>query len=116
MRVALGFGAGRLGVSHNACMTRPARHVFWTRTKVLTLTLLLVWLLANLLLPWSARALNSHRWLGFPLGYWLLAEGALLLYLLITLAYVWGMDRLEAEGVDDTAPTLDPGAEGAGPA
>jgi putative solute:sodium symporter small subunit len=77
-------------------MTNTARLVFWARTKTITAWLLTVWLGVNLFVPWFARDLNALQAFGFPLGYWLAAEGCLLVYLLIILAYVIAMDRLEA--------------------
>ena len=56
----------------------------------------MVWLAVNLLVPWFARDLDAWRVFGFPLGYWLAAEGALIVYLAIILIYVVAMDRMEA--------------------
>ncbi len=63
----------------------------------LTVGLLLTWLTINLMVPWFARDLGGAHGFGFPLGYWLAAEGMLLLYLLIIVIYVVVMDRLEAQ-------------------
>ncbi len=95
-------------------MTSPAKSVFWARTKTLTVLLLAVWLAVNLLVPWFARDLNAVHAFGFPLGYWLAAEGSLLVYLLIIVAYVVAMDRLEAHCVEDGEEAA--GATGSGPA
>lgn len=73
-----------------------ARRTFWARTKRLTLALLAVWMAVNLGVPWFARDLNALQWLGFPLGWWLASEGALLVYLAIIVVYAIAMDRLEA--------------------
>jgi putative solute:sodium symporter small subunit len=95
-------------------MTKRARTVFWGRTKTLTELLLAVWLGVNLLVPWFARDLNSLHALGFPLGYWLAAEGCLLVYLAIIVAYVVVMDRLEASYLDEVDEAAAP--SGPGPA
>lgn len=84
----------------------PARR-FWRSTLRLTAGLLLAWLALNLAVPWFARELNAVQVFGFPLGYWLAAEGMLLLYLLIIVVYVLVMDRLEGRylheiGAEDT--------------
>ena len=92
-------------------MSSTARTVFWARTRGLTGLLLLLWLLMNLLVPWFARDLNALQAFGFPIAYWAAAEGALLMFLLIIAAYVWGMDRLEArclEGMDREAAAEPP--------
>ena len=88
-------------------MSVDRRSVFWQRTKQLTGLLLAVWLLVNLLVPWFARDLHRYSAFGFPVGYWLAAEGALLLYLLIILVYVVAMDRLEASLLASAAEPAD---------
>ncbi len=79
-------------------MATPAarQRKFWAATKRLTLWLLLVWLLVNLAVPWFARDLHAVLGFGFPLGFWLAAQGALLIYLVIIVVYVVAMNRLEA--------------------
>jgi putative solute:sodium symporter small subunit len=76
-------------------MPITARRVFWSRTKTLTLVLLGAWLAINLAVPWWARELSALQVAGFPLGYWLAAEGTLLMYLVLIVIYVLAMDRLE---------------------
>ena len=77
------------------------RQRFWARTKRLTLWLLLAWLLVNLAMPWFARDLNAVQGFGFPFGFWMAAQGALLIYLAIIVVYVVAMDRLEAAYLDE---------------
>lgn len=77
-------------------MSERAKQAFWGRTKRLTLALGALWLAVNLAVPWFARELNSWQAFGFPLGYWLAAEGALLVYLAIIVVYALAMDRFEA--------------------
>jgi putative solute:sodium symporter small subunit len=91
-----------------AAVDRPR---FWKLTLRLTLGLLAAWLAINLAVPWFARDLNGLRAFGFPVGFWLAAEGALLLYLLLIVIYVVAMDRLEARYRDE----LDASGPGAGP-
>ena len=69
----------------------PAR--YWTQTLRATAVLGAAWALATLGLP--ALAGLDVRVLGFPLGYWLMAQGSLLLYLAIVVAYVLWMERIE---------------------
>lgn len=92
-----------LGLVQNRPM--QARHAFWLKTRRWTLGLLAAWLLVNLAVPWFARELDRYSFLGFPLGYWLAAEGALFVYVLLIAVYVLVMDRLEAALLAQTAPT-----------
>ena len=66
----------------------------------LTLGLLTAWLVVTLLGPWFARDLSAWRIGGYPLGYWIASQGALVLYLLIVVVYVLVMDRLERRLLD----------------
>lgn len=93
-------------------MTEPRRHRFWQRTQRITAALLLVWLVVSLAVPWFARDLDSWQVFGFPLGYWLASEGALLVFLAITVADVLVMERLEDRWRADEAAE----ADGSGPA
>ncbi len=94
-------------------MPAATRSWLWRRTLQLTVALLSVWLALSLLGPWFAREINTVQVLGFPLGFWLAAQGALVAYLVIIVVYVVWMDRLEArylqEG-DAVEPDRDAGS------
>ncbi len=92
-------------------MVSAARHAFWRTTLRITLLLLTAWLAINLLVPWFARDLDALHGFGFPAGYWMAAEGTLLVYLLIIVVYVVAMDRLEARFVQQQR-SADAGAPG----
>ncbi len=93
-------------------MSPDAPRRFWSQTLRLTFVLLGLWLLVNIAVPWFARALHQVRGFGFSAGYWLAAEGALLIYLVIIVVYVWRMDALErrylSELKDDDPHTAAP--------
>jgi putative solute:sodium symporter small subunit len=53
-------------------------------------------------LSWFADWLNHWRFLGFPLGFYMAAQGSLLIYLLLIWIYNRRMRQLDAEfGIDD---------------
>jgi putative solute:sodium symporter small subunit len=76
-------------------MHRTAEERLWARTRRLTVALLLLWLLVSVVGPWFARDLNKLLVFGFPAGYWVAAQGALIAFLAIIGLCVWGMERLE---------------------
>lgn len=96
-------------------MHRTAEVRLWARTRRLTLGLLLLWLFVSLAGPWFARALNDWQVFGFPAGYWIAAQGALLVFLAITVVCIWQMERFEAryeaDVVADRAADAVPPAE-----
>ncbi len=66
------------------------------RTRWLTASLLLVWLTVTLGASYFARELDRLSFFGFPLGFYMAAQGALLIYLLIVGVYALAMERIEA--------------------
>ena len=75
---------------------------YWRRTRRLTLTLLVVWIVLTFVTNWFADALNQFSFLGFPLGFYMAAQGELLLFLALIAIYNWRMNRIEAEhGIND---------------
>lgn len=68
---------------------------YWRRNLALTAFLLLAWAAVTFLPVWFAAELNEMRILGWPLGYFFAAQGAVVGYLIITWLYVKFMDRLD---------------------
>lgn len=78
----------------------PSRLRF--RKRVLTAVLLSIWGCVNFVLPFFARDLSFNVG-GWPLHFWLSAQGSLLVFLAIVAVYAWLMNRWEAED-SATAP------------
>lgn len=77
------------------------RSAYWRKTLGLTAGLLLLWLAVTFGPTYYARELDRLVFFGFPLGFYMAAQGALLVYLLIVGLYALVMDRIEARcGVD----------------
>lgn len=75
---------------------------YWTQTLRVTAVLCVLWALATLGLP--ALAGLDLRVAGFPLGYWLMAQGSLCVYLAIVVAYVLWMERIERHTEAERGP------------
>lgn len=71
--------------------------VYWRKTRRLTLVLLLLWCLLTFGVNWFARELNQLEFFGFPFGFYMGAQGALILYLAIIVYYNRKMRALDAE-------------------
>ena len=75
---------------------------YWRRTRRLTFVLLIFWMFITFGLTWFARTVNEIVILGFPLGFYMAAQGALVIYLLIIWWYNRQMIKIDAEfGVED---------------
>ena len=77
-----------------APLTR-AQH--WERTRRLTALLLALWLLITFCAAFFARELAGLSVFGWPLSFYLAAQGASLVYLAILAIYAWRMRRLDKE-------------------
>lgn len=74
----------------------------WRKTRRLTYALICFWLFITFGLTWFARSINEVVILGFPLGFYMAAQGALVLYLMIIWWYNRQMKKLDAEfGVEN---------------
>ncbi len=75
---------------------------YWRKNLVITAVLLGVWFLVTFVEGWYARELNSFTFLGFPLGFYMSAQGSLAIYVAIIGIYAWYMRKLDVEyGVDE---------------
>ena len=66
----------------------------WRCNQRLTAALLLAWFVASFIATFFARELNSWRF-GWPLGFWVAAQGAPLLYVLLVGIYARQMRRID---------------------
>lgn len=67
----------------------------WRRQRTLTVCLLLPWLLVSFVVTYFARELDAV-FMGWPVGFWVAAQGAPLAYLVIVWTYAAVMDWLDA--------------------
>jgi putative solute:sodium symporter small subunit len=72
------------------------REIYWKQTGRVTVVLMILWFVAGLGVHFFARDLN-FRFFGWPFSFWMAAQGSLLIFLLIVVAYVWIMERLDRE-------------------
>ena len=71
------------------------RDMHWRKTRRLTAILLLIWLLTGFLTVFYARELLHLNLFGWPLPFYMAAQGASLVYLAIIAFYAWRMRRLD---------------------
>jgi len=60
-----------------------------------------LWAIIAFALPLAVQPLNLIDFLGFPLGFYMLAQGALIAFVLIAIVSAWRQDRIDArQGMD----------------
>ena len=70
---------------------------YWRKNLVYTTILLFIWFIATFVVAWYARELNTITFFGFPLGFYMSAQGSLAIYVIIIGVYAWLMRRLDLE-------------------
>lgn len=75
----------------------PKQQEYWQRNLSLTGLLLGIWFLTTFGVIWFARELNEIVFAGFPLAFYMGAQGSLLIYVLIIWFYARRMNELDQE-------------------
>jgi putative solute:sodium symporter small subunit len=77
-------------------------NLYWRRTRRLTFQIIAVWVAVTFGLSAFSDDLNRFSLFGFPLGFYMAAQGSLLIYLGLIWFYNRRMQQLETElGIDD---------------
>ena len=84
------------------------RRRYWRHTRQLVSVLLALWLLVSFVLSYFARDLR-FSFFGWPFSFWVAAQGALLVYVLIIWCHAWVMNRLDRRYGDAPASRHDGG-------
>jgi len=69
---------------------------YWRRNLTLTAVLLAIWFIATFVLSWFARELNDIVLIG-PLGFYMGAQGSLIIFVIIIWYYARRMGQLDEE-------------------
>lgn len=70
---------------------------YWRRNVNLTIVLLAIWFVVTYVVGYFAREINSITLFGFPLGFYMGAQGALVIYVVIIFYYAKVMNRRDNE-------------------
>ena len=70
---------------------------YWSKNLKLTGVLLAIWFIATFVVSWYARELNAYTIAGFPFAFYMAAQGALIIYVIIIWYYAHRMNQLDKE-------------------
>jgi putative solute:sodium symporter small subunit len=74
-----------------------AHKEYWQRTLRITAILLTIWFVVTFVVSYYARELSGIIIFGFPLGFYMGAQGSLIIYVLIIWFYARYMNALDRE-------------------
>jgi len=70
---------------------------YWQRSLRITAILLTIWFVVTFVFIYYARELSGIKIFGFPLGFYMGAQGSLIIYVLIIWLYARYMNALDRE-------------------
>jgi putative solute:sodium symporter small subunit len=79
-----------------ADLTEAQKQAYWRYNITLTTTLLVIWFVVTYLISglWAGW-LNQFSFLGFPLGYYMAAQGSLAIFVVEIAVYAYLMNKLD---------------------
>ncbi len=72
-------------------------HEYWRKNLIVTAILMAVWFFVTYVPSWFARGLNEITFFGWPVAFYMAAQGALIFYLAIIWYYGHYMNKLDAK-------------------
>jgi putative solute:sodium symporter small subunit len=81
-----------------ADLTESQKQAYWRYNITLTTILLIVWFVVTYIISGlMASWLNQFTFIGFPLGYYMAAQGSLAIFVIEIAIYAWLMNRKDVE-------------------
>ena len=83
-------------------LTPEQRAEHWQKTSTLMWTILVLWFIFSFVIHIFAPWLNAIRILGFPLGFYMAAQGSLIVFVVLCFWNAFAQERIDHEyGVSD---------------
>ena len=78
---------------------RDAAHMqrYWTKTSTLMWTIFALWIVFSFVIPLFAVQLNTFRFLGFPLGFYMAAQGSLIAFVVLCVWNAIAQNKIDEE-------------------
>jgi len=73
------------------------RKVHWKKTSRLTYIVLAIWFTFGFIVPWFAKELDAFSFLGFELGYYMIVQGSLIVFVLLIIVQNMIQDKIDDE-------------------
>lgn len=70
---------------------------YWRRNLNLTILLLAIWFVSTFVMAFFARPLAEINFFGWPLSFYMAAQGSMVIYLVIIWVYAKQMQKLDEE-------------------
>ena len=79
-----------------------AREAHWSKTRTLMFIVMIIWFIFSFVIHYFAKDLNGSSFLGFPLGYYMAAQGSLAIFVVLIAVSNWRQNAIDKEfGFDE---------------
>ena len=75
----------------------PGVDRYWQRTSALMWLMLAIWVFFSFVVHFFVNSLNEIRFLGFPLGFYMAAQGSLIAFVVMLFAFARRQDTIDRE-------------------
>ena len=80
-----------------ATMTAADRVAHWSRTRNLMIIHLVIWFVFSYVVHWFAPQLNQISFLDFPVGFYMAAQGSLVVFVVQLFVFAKQQDRIDRQ-------------------
>lgn len=78
------------------------REAHWSKTRTLMIIVMTIWFIFSFVVHWFAKDLNASTFIGFPLGYYMAAQGSLAIFVILIAFSNWRQNQIDKEfGYDE---------------
>lgn len=77
--------------------TASPREVHWNRTRNLMIVHMVIWFIFSFVVHWFAPQLNKVSMFGWPLGFYMAAQGSLIVFVVQLFVFAKQQDRIDRE-------------------
>ena len=78
-------------------ISREVAEAHWSRTKKLMITTLIIWAIFSFFIHFFVVQMNNIVILGFPLGFYMAAQGSLIVFVVLIFWYAARMNKIDRE-------------------
>ncbi len=78
-------------------ITPEVREGHWAKTRSLTFMVLIIWFIFSFVVHWFADALNSMSFIGFPLGFYMAAQGSLIAFVVLIFYLAYAQNKIDED-------------------
>ena len=69
----------------------------WSRTSGLMWLMLVLWIFFSFVVHMFVTPLNQIKFIGFPLGFYMAAQGSLIAFVVMLFWFAWRQDKIDRE-------------------